>query len=146
MSRFAFLLVPVLAVAGCTAATPVPDLCDMPPGFRSCHGAEVEWSGYVIGEFHHGYGLACERRRRGITLGWSDRTIGSSAFEAMLERTRLQPGVLRITVQGRLGRYPSGWPLHRPDAPILRVRAVRRMQFVPMTETQMWDYIENRPS
>ena len=123
-----------LCVGGCTPKANVPDICDMPPGFRSWNGAEVSWSGFVVGEPHHGYALACESHRGGIRLDWNDNTVGRERFEDALERTLFRPGVLRIKVDGRLGIYD--------DRPILRIEAVRRMTFTAMSEAEMRNFRE----
>ncbi|MDQ4086987.1 MAG: hypothetical protein M3177_03075 [Pseudomonadota bacterium] len=113
----------------------MPDLCEMPFGFRTWQGAEVLWTGVVIGEHHHGYVLACEHRIGGISITWSEDTVGRQALEEALERPLDDRRLLRIRVEGRLSTaYGRPFPLgEQRDPPLLRIRAVHDIEVIPLT-------------
>jgi hypothetical protein len=114
----------------------------MPPSFASWTGAQVKWTGFVIGEPHHGYGLVCEHHRGGIRIYWNEQTVGARTFEHALDRTSLRNGPLRITVEGRLGRsYGPGHFGLEQDPHVLRISALRSAEWVPMTERQMFNFL-----
>ena len=130
------------ALAGCAAQVPTPTHCDMPPSFARWIGAQVKWTGVVIGEPHHGYVLACEHHRSGIRIHWNEQTVGARTLQHGLDRTFLRHGFLRITVEGRLGRsYGPGQYGLRQDPPVLRISAVRSAEWVPMTEREVFDFL-----
>jgi hypothetical protein len=131
-----YALILLGAFSGCAANVPVPDFCDMPPGFRTWHNAHVVWSGFVMDATPHGIFLACERRRRSIQLDWQDDISGQSAFEDALDRTRYRPGLLRIEVTGRL-------KVHDGHA-VLDATSIRHIHFTPMRQSDMENFIERR--
>lgn len=100
----------------------------------------MSWSGLVIGEYHHGYVLACERHRGGIAFSADEQTIGRDALRRALDG-RLSPsehGILRMSVEGRLGyTYGQSYLGKERDAPILRIAAVRRIWFERMTPAEI---------
>lgn len=122
-------MVALLLASGCSQPVPPPDICDMPSGFRTWRGAEVEWSGAVVGAVPHGYSLACEKWRKGVSLDWDDDTQGVEAFEAALERSSQSSGVLRIHARGRLRSADEG-------RTVLQLGAIRQLSFQPMTEAE----------
>lgn len=134
-----------IALAGCAARIPTPALCDMPPGYRSWQRASVSWTGVVIGEPHHGYVLACEERLGGIRIDWDDDIVGGRAFQEALDRQFLREGLLRITVEGRLGRsYGPGRFGLSQDPPVLRINAVRRIEFIPTADAEFNAFLGRR--
>ena len=132
-----------VALAACNGPVPAPGLCDMPPGFSTWTGAQVRWTGVVIGEPHHGYILSCEHHRGGIRIDWNDQTVGASAFQHALEAAFPRQGLLRITVEARLGcSYGPGRYGLIQDPPVLRISAVKSIEWMPMTAREESDFLD----
>jgi hypothetical protein len=132
MMRIVVLGVAIVLLNGCAARIPVPDLCDMPPGFRSWNGARVSWSGLVMGGYHHGFALICERHRGGVGLDWDETTVGSSQFEQAIRRTLDSPSLLKVRVEGRLMR--------NDDQVTIRATAITDIRVTPMSENDWYDF------
>lgn len=137
--RAPVLLMVSMALGSCAEQIAVPDLCKMPSGFRSWNGAEVLWTGIIVGEYHHGFVLACEEHRGGIRFSTDENTVGRDALHAALDRLHAPSapsGVLRMTVEGRLGKTWGEMAEYElaTDRPILRITAVRRIWFERMSE------------
>jgi hypothetical protein len=99
----------------------------------------------VIGEPHHGYVLACEVRRGGVQIDWEEDSVGVKAFEDALGRMSLGSGLVRITVEGRLGRSATSTQFGVTlDPSVLRISAVRSVEFLPMTEAEVGAVLDRR--
>ncbi|WP_162806205.1 hypothetical protein [Sphingosinicella terrae] len=132
------ILLLAVVVAGCATPLPSPALCDMPPRVAGWNGTSVNWTGVVISAPSHGIMLACEHHLSGIAMDWDDETIGASRFEQALRAHAFEPGLLRIEVEGRLGRSYGPGPFGlSQDPPLLRLDAVSSVEWLPMTQEEV---------
>jgi hypothetical protein len=127
LPKKAFALV-FLSVASCQAEPVAPaSLCD-----PQSHviGTEVRWQGVVVGTHQHGYGLTAENCERGfIRLMGVATAPGGRALESFFEPARLQPGVLRAAISGKITSADDG-------VPILLISGVHSLNFEKMNEEQ----------
>jgi hypothetical protein len=133
MKRGTALLM-ALCLSGCASQVAPPPLCDMPRGFRTWQGAEVEWAGIILGESHHGFALACETKLLIAGLEWDENTKGVQSLEAALHAAETRRGLLHVRVAGRLTLPERG--------PVLMLTAVRSASFQPMDKHELKRFFE----
>ena len=115
----------LLVCASCQAGPEASvGLCERHPV-----GTKVSWQGAVVGTHHHGYGLTAEDCRGFIRLTGVRIAPGGRDLESFFEPARLQPGVLRADITGKIIRADD-------DEPILLVERVHRLAFEKMTDEQ----------
>jgi|EndMetStandDraft_9_1072997.scaffolds.fasta_scaffold00034_12 hypothetical protein len=102
VKKYIALLIATM-MASCAAPVPAPsDLCEMPKHLASWNGADVRWSGIIIGTFDHGFILVTEKcRHRGIPLDWRSDEAGH-ALEAPIRREWTEAGIIRASLSGRI--------------------------------------------
>jgi hypothetical protein len=111
----------MLAASACSAPNPNVNFCDLPPNLRSWENSSLRLQGYVVGEWHHGFGISAEGCLGFATLDYDKDSAVGRQLTKILE-TEYSSGILRLDVTGRITREEGAiGSFNMPEGPVFKV-------------------------